>query len=87
MGKLSHSFEKLKGKTPGIPWWLSGLRTQHCHCCGMGSILCPGTSPCCECSQKKKKKKVKSPVSDIKEDILTLPVEQLRLVSLKGLVQ
>ena len=28
----------------GVPWWLSRLRTRHCHCCGsdyccgMGSI-------------------------------------------------
>ena len=26
----------------GAPWWLSGLRTQHCHCCGQ--IRGPGTS-------------------------------------------
>ena len=19
----------------GVPWWLSGLRTWHCHCCGL----------------------------------------------------
>ena len=28
----------------GVPWWLSRLRIQHCHCCGMGSVPCPGTS-------------------------------------------
>ena len=20
----------------GVPWWLSGLRNQHCHSCGLG---------------------------------------------------
>lgn len=24
----------------GVAWWLCGLRTQRCHCCGSG--------PCCE---------------------------------------
>ena len=19
----------------GVPWWLAGLRIQHCHCCGL----------------------------------------------------
>ena len=23
-----------KESFPGVPWWLSGLRIQHCHCCG-----------------------------------------------------
>ena len=27
----------------GVPWWwLSGLRIQHCHCCGIGLIPGPG---------------------------------------------
>ena len=26
---------KLGGKKV-VPWWLSGLRIQHCHCCGSG---------------------------------------------------
>ena len=49
--------------TEGVPWWLSGLKMQHCHCCGSGqfcgagSIPGPGTSACCRCGQKKKKKK------------------------------
>ena len=25
----------------GVPWWLSGLRIWHCHCCGLG--CCCGT--------------------------------------------
>ena len=32
----------------GVPWWLSGLRACHCHCCGIG--LTPGLL-----SQRKKK--------------------------------
>ena len=31
-------------KSSGVPWWLSGLRTRHCHCCGAGSIPDPGLS-------------------------------------------
>ena len=27
----------------GVPWWLSGLRIRHCHCCGMGLIPGLGT--------------------------------------------
>ena len=27
----------------GVPWWLSRLRIQHCHCCGMGLIPGSGT--------------------------------------------
>ena len=36
----------------GVPWWLSRLRVQRCHCyglgslCGMGLVLGPGTSTC-----------------------------------------
>ena len=42
----------------GVPWWLSGLRTWHCHCCSsgyccdMGSVPGLGTSTCCRCNQK-----------------------------------
>ena len=48
---------------PGVPWWLSMLRIQHCHCCGSGScsgsgsIPGQGTSTCCRCSQKRKTNK------------------------------
>ena len=47
----------------GVPWCLSGLRIQCCHCCGWGKccdtglIPGPGTSACCRCGQKKTKKK------------------------------
>lgn len=34
-----------------------GQGSRHCHCCGMGLILGPGTSACYGCSKKKKKKK------------------------------
>ena len=45
----------------GIPWWLSGLRIQCCHCYGLGGcsgtslIPGPGTSMCHRCSQNKTK--------------------------------
>ena len=29
-----------------VPWWLSRLRIQHCHCCGSDSVSGLGTSPC-----------------------------------------
>ena len=45
----------------GAPWWLSGLRTQSCHCCGTGSTPGPGTSTGHGTGQKKKKKKKSSP--------------------------
>ena len=32
---------------PRAPWWLSGLRISHCHCCGLGSILGLGNCTCC----------------------------------------
>ena len=34
----------IKNVKTGVPWWLSRLRIQHCHCCGTDSILDPGTS-------------------------------------------
>ena len=45
----------------GVPWWLSGLKTQHCHCSGSGrrwgSGSIPGTkiSICHRRSQRDKK--------------------------------
>ena len=45
-----------------VPWWLSGLRMQCCHCCGsgyccgVGSIPGLGISACSGWGQKKKKK-------------------------------
>ena len=41
-----------------VPWWFLRLRIWHCHCsglcrcCGTVSIPGPGTSACCEWSQK-----------------------------------
>ena len=46
----------------GVPLGHNGLRTLHCHCsgsgrcCGSGLIPGLGTSTCCGCSKKKKKK-------------------------------
>lgn len=37
----------------GVPWGLSSLRIQYCHCCVTDSIPAPGTSTCCRHSQKK----------------------------------
>ena len=43
-----HGFKKwLVG---GVPWWFCELRTQHCHCCGAGSIPGPRSSQCCRYS-------------------------------------
>ena len=43
----------------GVPWWVSRLRIQHCHCCGMGSVPGLGTSVGHGCSKKKKERKRK----------------------------
>ena len=65
----SETSKTLKRKHRGVLWWLSGLRIWHCHCCGWGSVLGPGTSVCCvhgpknpqtqnlKPKQKKKKRK------------------------------
>ena len=29
----------------GVPWWLSGLRIQYCHCCGLGCLCVEASSP------------------------------------------
>ena len=48
--------------TVGVPWWYSGLRVWHCHCCGSGhccgasSVFGLGTSACCWHGQEKKSK-------------------------------
>ena len=45
-------FKTLFVKKLGVPWWLFGLRTWHCHCCGSGchfvsdSLPNSGTSAC-----------------------------------------
>ena len=41
----------------GIPWWLSGLRIQCCHCYGIGSIPGLGTFAWCGHGQKTQKSK------------------------------
>ena len=41
----------------GVPWWLSWLRVQPCHCCGSDSIPSPGTSACCGYAQKTKRER------------------------------
>ena len=43
--------------TPGVPWWLCGLRIWHCHCCGIGSIPAPRSSVCHSAAGKKKRQK------------------------------
>ena len=35
----------------GVPWWLSRLRTQHCHCCDSG--YCYGTGSIAGTAKKK----------------------------------
>ena len=45
----------------GVPWWLNGLRIQHCHCsgfaysCDVGLIPNLGTSTTTGAAKKKKK--------------------------------
>ena len=39
----------------GVPWWLSGLRIWHGHCCGVCLIPGPGTSACRGSGQKNKR--------------------------------
>ena len=41
----------LEGKA--VPWWLSRLRIQCCHCSGVDSIPGLESSTCCRHSQKK----------------------------------
>ena len=45
----------------GVPWWLIGLRTWGCHCCGAGLIPGPEFPPAV--GGQKPKNKVKSHVS------------------------
>ena len=54
---------RIKVKISGFPWWLSGLRIQHCHCCDSGSTPGLEISKCHGCSQKKKKERRK--ISDV----------------------
>ena len=43
--------------TQVVPWWLSGLRIWHCHCCGENLILSPVPSTGHRCSQNKQTNK------------------------------
>ena len=52
-GETARAAYQQEAKGLGIPWWLSRLRSQPCHCCGMGSIPGLGTSA----FKKKKRKK------------------------------
>ena len=36
---------RLKTVLSGVPWWLSGLRTWHCPCCGSGYSCDIGSIP------------------------------------------
>ena len=45
----------LRLDSEGVPWWLSGLRIQHCPCCSVGLIPGPGTFLSCWHSQKQRK--------------------------------
>ena len=36
-------------------WWCSGLRIQHCHCCGLGSIPGLGSTTCHRHSQEEQR--------------------------------
>ena len=48
----------LKATLKGVPWWLSGLRTWRCQCCGsghchsVGSVPGLGTTECCGCCHR-----------------------------------
>ena len=61
----TQKFKLRKRGLKGVPLWLSGLRTQCCHCshlghcCDVGLILGPGTSTCHRHGRKGKGKKKK----------------------------
>ena len=50
--KRTKKKKEKKRNPPGVPWWHSGLRSQHCHCCASGISPGPGTSACLWHSQK-----------------------------------
>lgn len=35
---IYHLKIKNQNKQGGVPWWLSGFRIQHCHCCGSNQV-------------------------------------------------
>ena len=53
----------------GVPWWLSGLRTWGCHCCG--SVHCGAQAQSLDrelshaAGVAKKEKKRKSPIATV----------------------
>ena len=49
----------LKNHIVGVPWWPSGLRTWHDHCCGLGLIRGLGTYACCGLGKTNKQTKQK----------------------------
>ena len=59
--KTKQNKTKQKNESIEVPWWLTWLRIQHCHCsgsaccCGIGSIPGPGTSTCCRHGHTQKK--------------------------------
>ena len=64
-GKTFHLHSFPKKQPPGVPWWLSGLRTWHCPCSGLGHHCDVGLSPgpetftCCRHGHKNKECKTK----------------------------
>lgn len=55
-GHIKDTKARLKRFPNRVPWWLNGLKIQHCHCYGAGLMLGPETSICYGCKKKKKKK-------------------------------
>ena len=51
-------FSLIQNNSSGVLWWLSGLRVQHCHCCGSchyySSSLILGLEPLCAVGTAKK---------------------------------
>ena len=47
--------KRLGNTTLGVPWWLSRLKVQRCHHCGLGSFPDLGPPTCHRCGQKRKK--------------------------------
>ena len=65
LDRIGHSAQNVP--SPGVSMWLSGLRIQCCHCCGL-SYCCgvglnpgPGISTCHGCSQNKQNSKCLAP--------------------------
>ena len=67
----------------GIPWWLSGLRTCHCRCCGSGYIcgvgFIPGLGIATWCGPPKTTKKVK-----LLREILSVFITRKKFITVYG---